>query len=351
MRILITGNMGYVGPAVVRHLRHAHPRAWIAGFDRGFFADCLTSTGERPESMLDEQRFGDVRDLTAKDLDGIDAIVHLAAISNDPMGKRFESVTDEINCRASINLATEAAKVGVTRFVFASSCSVYGAAADGLARKETDPLNPLTAYARSKIATEKALKQMNRRGMTVTCLRFATACGMSDRLRLDLVLNDFVACALSSGEISVLSDGTPWRPLIDVRDMARAIDWALTRDAETGGDFLAINVGAESWTFQIHELAEAVARAIPPTKVSINFAAAPDKRSYCVDFTLFKQYAPNHQPRVTLQESIGLLRDGLAAIHFKDKDFRQSRLIRLRVLEQLVATGQLSGDLRWTNAA
>ena len=165
---------------------------------------------------------------------------------------------------------------------------MYGYTQGG-ARKETDPTNPLTAYARSKIGTENALKQMDLGGMTVTSLRFATACGMSDRLRLDLVLNDFVACAVTSGEITVLSDGTPWRPLIDVEDMSRAIAWAVQRSAADGGHFLAVNVGRDEWNYQVKDLAAAVAAAVPGTKVSINTAAPPDKRSYKVDFSLFNR--------------------------------------------------------------
>jgi len=158
-------------------------------------------------------------------LRGVDAIVHLAAISNDPMGKTFEEVTDAINFRASVELARQAKAAGVRSFVFASSCSMYGMA-DDTPRKETSPLNPLTAYAKSKVSTETELQKLADKSFRVTCLRFATACGMSDRLRLDLVVNDFVACAVTSKNITILSDGTPWRPLIHVKDMARAFDWA-----------------------------------------------------------------------------------------------------------------------------
>jgi nucleoside-diphosphate-sugar epimerase len=234
----------------------------------------------------------------------------------------------------------------VRNFVFASSCSIYGFA-EGSPRRETDALNPLTAYARSKIATEEALRQMDLGGMTVTCLRFATACGMSDRLRLDLVLNDFVAGAIATGEISVLSDGTPWRPLIDVTDMARAIDWAIRRDPGNGGAFLAINAGSNSWNYQVSELAQAVADAIPGTRVSINRDAPPDKRSYRVDFELFRSLAPDHQPLMTLAESVGRIRDGLAAIGFADPDYRRSDRIRLQVLDRHMSAGRLSTDLRW----
>ena len=274
--------------------------------------------------------------------------MHLAAVSNDPMGNRFEAVTDAINHRASVAIAEAAAAAGVKTFVFASSCSVYGfAAADGRARAEGDVLNPLTAYARSKIATEESLRQIDLNGMTATSLRFATACGMSDRLRLDLVLNDFVACALSSGEITMLSDGTPWRPLIDVRDMARAIEWAIMRPAEIGGSFLAVNVGSNAWNYQVKDLANAVAASMPGTSVSINAAAPPDKRSYKVDFSLFRELAPQHQPLETLETSVAGLRDGLRAIDFSDRNFRQSQLIRLKVLERQMERNRLSDDLVW----
>ncbi len=226
MNILITGNMGYVGPEVVKYLRARHPDATLHGYDNAYFAHCLTGPIVLPERHLDEQFYGDVRDASL-DLSRYDAVVQLAAISNDPMGNRFQAVTMDINQNTTVSLARAAAAAGVKNFVFASSCSVYGIA-DGAARKETDPLNPVTAYAKSKIGAERELAEIDT-GMVVTCLRFATACGMSDRLRLDLVLNDFVACALGQGQITVLSDGSPWRPLIDVADMARAIDWAIDR--------------------------------------------------------------------------------------------------------------------------
>jgi nucleoside-diphosphate-sugar epimerase len=279
-------------------------------------------------------------------LAGADAVVQLAAVSNDPMGNKYEKVTEEINQRASVRLAELSRNVGVRNFVFASSCSMYGyAAAD--ARKETDPTNPLTAYARSKIGTENSLKQMDIGSMTVTSLRFATACGMSERLRLDLVLNDFVACAVTSGEITVLSDGTPWRPLIDVEDMSRAIAWAITRPASEGGQYLAINIGRDEWNYQVKELAQAVADAVPGTKVAVNTAAPPDKRSYQVDFSLFKAIAPKRIPKLSLGQSIARLRDGLKAMAFADRDFRNSGYIRLKTLEHHIAAGRLGSDLRW----
>jgi nucleoside-diphosphate-sugar epimerase len=347
MRILITGNMGYVGPVLVAHLRHCLPASQLIGFDSGLFASCVTASGALPERRLNTQHFGDMREFPEAILRGVDAVVHLAGVSNDPIGNRFENVTDEINRAASIRLAQMAAEAGVGRFVFASSCSVYGAA-EGDARKETDPLNPLTAYARSKVMTEQALEQMDARGMTITSLRFATACGMSDRLRLDLVLNDFVAAASMSGSIAVLSDGTPWRPLIDVRDMARAIEWAISRTPEKGGHTLIVNVGTSERNHRIRELAEAVAAELPGTSISINEAALPDARSYRVDFSLFEKLAPRHQPQCTLQDSIRSLIEGIRATGIRDQEFRNSAVgIRLNTVSALINAGLLDHDLRW----
>ena len=262
MRILVTGNMGYVGPIVVAHLREARPNAHLAGLDTGFFAHCLTGTNVLPERRLDCQWFGDVRRPPAEALEGVDAVVHLAGVSNDPIGTIYEEATLDVNHRATVELARAAREAGARSFVFASSCSVYGLAEEGL-RTEESETGPLTAYARSKLLAEDGLAELAGDGFAVTSLRFATACGMSDRLRLDLVLNDFVAGAYAFREITILSDGTPWRPLIHVRDMARAIDWALERPAEHGGAFLALNAGSDDWNYQIRQLADAVARDRP----------------------------------------------------------------------------------------
>ena len=344
MKILITGNMGYVGPEVVKYLRARHPDATLHGYDNAYFAHCLTGPVVLPERHLDEQFYGDVREVSL-DLTTYDAVVQLAAISNDPMGNRFQAVTLDINQNTTVSLAQAAAAAGVKNFVFASSCSVYGIA-DGAARKETDPLNPITAYAKSKIGAERELAEIETK-MVVTCLRFATACGMSDRLRLDLVLNDFVACALGQGQITVLSDGSPWRPLIDVADMARAIDWAIDRPASTGGRYLAINAGSDDRNYQVRDLANAVAKSVPGTGVSINTSAPVDSRSYKVDFALFRSLAPDHQPVVSLDQSIKNLIAGLKGMNFKDTDFRSSGLMRLKVLQDHIDSGRLNENLDW----
>lgn len=346
MRILITGNMGYIGPVLIPMLRQSIKGAYIVGYDSGYFAHCLTAAPVLPEVKVDCQYFGDIRNIPDEVLKGIDAVVHLAAVSNDPMGNKFEKVTEAINYEASVDLARRALENGARRFVFASSCSMYGFA-EGGPRKESDGLNPLTAYARSKVATEQALSSMDAGDATITCLRYSTACGMSDRLRLDLVLNDFVACAIASREISVLSDGTPWRPLIDVKDMSRSIEWALTRDPKEAGRYLAVNVGSDEWNYQVRDLAQAVAQAVPGTSVSINTSALPDKRSYRVDFSLYRQVAPNHQPQVTLAQAINELKEGMESMDFNDPNFRSSQFMRLKVLERHIESGRLSQELYW----
>ncbi|MEO5976153.1 MAG: SDR family oxidoreductase [Chryseolinea sp.] len=345
MKIVIFGNMGYVGPGVVSRLRSTYPTSTLIGYDTGFFASCLTDVDFLPERKLDHQFFGDIRNIPDYVLQGADAIVNLAAISNDPMGTKFEEVTLDVNHKSGIALAKRAKELGVKNFVFASSCSMYGAASDG-AKTEDSTLNPLTAYARSKVFTERDLQPLADKNFTVTCLRFATACGMSSRLRLDLVLNDFVACALSSKNITILSDGTPWRPLINVKDMAVAIDWAITRDKAIG-DFLAVNTGTDEWNYQVKELAEAVASVIPGVKVSVNTEAPPDLRSYRVNFGLYKKLAPNHQPQYNLLTTIKELRDGLEAMKFHDSDFRDSKLMRLKVLTSLMDKKELTTELKW----
>lgn len=346
MKILITGNMGYIGPILVNRLQASYPDAAIVGLDLGFFANCLTNSEILPECNIHMQYFHDVRKITDEQLTGIDAIVHLAAISNDPMGNTFEDVTLDVNYKAGIEMAKKAKKLGTRRFVFASSCSMYGSA-DDAAKTEDSQLNPLTAYARSKVATEEALKNLADDNFIVTCLRFSTACGMSHRLRLDLVLNDFVAAAVSSREITILSDGSPWRPLINVKDMARAIDWAISRDANNGGACLSVNVGSNDWNYQVKDLAEAVASVIQGVNVTINKDAMPDKRSYRVSFDLYKKLAPNHQPECTLEDTVRELQYGLESMGFKDSDFRNSNLIRLKVLNQLRSNGLLNENLEW----
>jgi nucleoside-diphosphate-sugar epimerase len=346
VKLLVTGNMGYVGPSVVERLRDSYPEATVIGLDTGFFAHCLTGAPAMPERNLDYQYFGDVRSTPAALLDGVKAVVHLAAISNDPIGNVYDEVTLAVNHEATIRLARQAKARGVRSFVFASSCSMYGVTEGGVA-SEQSPVNPLTPYARSKWLAERSLEELADDEFLVTSLRFGTACGMSDRLRLDLVLNDFVASAVACGGITILSDGTPWRPLIHVRDMARAIDWALTREA-ADGRFLCVNVGSDEWNYQIRDLAEEVAGAVSGADVALSATSAPDPRSYRVDFELYRALAPDHQPEVDLRSTVAELKKGLERIGFADRDFRSSRFVRLVVLQDLRNRGLVTEQLEWT---
>lgn len=342
MNVLIIGNLGYIGPMVSKHFRFVYPDCFLAGYDIGYFIQNNTYNGIAGDTLLNVQHFGDVRNFDASLLNGFDAVIYLAAISNDPMGNAYEIPTLDINCKAAIHIAQEAKKAGVTHFVFASSCSVYGFA-DSAPRTESSEVNPLTAYARSKVNAEKGLHPLADQNFRITCLRFATACGYSDRLRLDLVLNDFVASAIASKKISILSDGTPWRPLIHVKDMARAMDWAIQR--KEGGNFLVINTGTNIWNYQVKELAEAVQQLFADVEVDINTNAQPDKRSYKVSFDLYETLAPSHQPQVSLKEAVQDLKNGLQEIGFNDTNFRQSAMIRLKTIEKLIDHNILDKNL------
>jgi nucleoside-diphosphate-sugar epimerase len=342
-KVLIVGNLGYVGPEVVKILRKSNTPYHLSGYDVGYFVQNVTTNGLIGDCFLDCQYYGDARDLNEKLLEGIDAVVYLAAISNDPMGNVYEQPTLEINWHAAIRLAEKAKKKGVRSFVFASSCSVYGFA-DTAPRTEQSETNPLTAYARSKVSAEKDLRSFASEDFMVTCLRFATACGFSDRLRLDLVLNDFVASAIADKKITILSDGSPWRPLIHVQDMGRAIDWAINRS--NGDQFLIVNTGSNEWNYQVKDLAFAVRDYFGNVEVQINPNAQPDKRSYKVSFDLFKKLAPDHQPKVGLKDAIAGLKKGLEEIHFNDPNFRQSYLIRLKSLQKLISESIIDASLR-----
>lgn len=346
MKILIVGNLGYIGPSLVNQLRKSYPDGTLIGYDIGFFAHCLTNPMILPEVKLNQQIFGDIRKFPEELLNGVDAIVDLAAISNDPMGNKYEEVTLDINFRAAVKLAKMAKDNGVKSFVYASSCSMYGQADDS-PRKENDKLNPLTAYARSKVHSEEALEKLADDNFTVTCNRFATACGWTNRLRLDLVLNDFVAGALTQKHISILSDGTPWRPMINTKDMALAMDWSISRAASNGGSFLAVNTGSNEWNTNILSLAEATAQVIPGVKISTNPDAPPDKRSYRANFDLFKKLAPNHQPRENLISTVEDIRNNLVQMNFNDSNYRESQLIRLKVIGKLIDLGWLNENLEW----
>jgi len=346
VRILITGNTGYIGPVLVERLRREYPESYIIGYDSGFFAHMLTNAKCFPEVYVDEQHFGDIRNFPTDIMDGVDIVVHLAAISNDPIGNVFKTITEEINSTASVAIAEIAKRAGCQRFIFASSCSMYGATG-GNAKKESDTLDPLTTYAKSKVFMEKELSKLADNNFVVTNLRYSTACGMSPRLRLDLVLNDFVASALTTGKVEILSDGKPWRPLIDVKDMVTSMIWSIERDVDAESEIVSVNVGKNEWNYQVKDIANEVANVLGNVDVYISENSMPDKRSYKVDFTLYEKIAPNHQPSVGLAQSISELRDGLQEMGFADGKFRNSQYMRLKVLQKHIAEKRLDDNLFW----
>lgn len=345
-KIIITGNLGYVAPALIPQLREQYPAHKIVGLDTGFFEQYTTKQFAYNAQNVDEQIYSDVRDFSHEVFNDCDIVIHLAAISNDPMGEFFSNVTNEINLKASIAVAEKAKLAGVKRFVFASSCSVYGAADTESFVTESSRLNPVTTYAKSKISFEIELQRLSSSDFSVVCLRFATACGASERLRLDLVLNDFVYNALATGVINILSDGTPWRPLIDTQDMSRAMVWASCTEL-LNDNFFAINAGSSESNYQIKDLAYLVKEHIPTTEVKINPNASPDTRSYRVDFSQFEQLAGDFKPQISIKKSIEQLTESIRSLLAEDENFNFEGYKRLNILHHLIDDNQLDLDLRW----
>jgi len=345
-KILIIGNLGYVGSVLTSHLRKKYPHSYLIGFDIGYFSGCVFSPLEISDYLLDQQIYGDVRAINYDLLNGVDHVIYLAAISNDPMGNEYADATHQINALAAVEIAKESKLRGGRSFAFASSCSMYGAGGDQV-RAEESELQPLTPYAKSKVEAENLLKPIASNEFIITCLRFATACGASPRLRLDLVLNDFVVNALVNNRIEILSDGTPWRPLIAVEDMCEALDWASRRAAENGGNFLAINTGFNNWNYTVKDLAFLVRDALPGTEVSINPNAAVDKRSYKVSFKKYEQYSGKTQSRKFINQVIEEIIRSVSNSSLKEKEIRNSLFIRLVALSRLRENGQLSNKLTW----
>ena len=346
MKVLVTGNLGYIGPVLGKNLKTYFEQSTLIGLDTGLFLQCTTEKNRMGDTYYDKQYFLDIRDITKNELEGIDAVVSLAAVSNDPIGRDFEEATNQINFEANCRLARLCASQGVKKFVFASSCSMYGKASDK-AKTELDATDPLTAYAKSKIGVESELKaSKSLSNMKLIFLRFATACGTSDRLRLDLVLNDFVASAIKYGKISILSDGSPWRPLIDTSDMANAIIWSIDHNFENN-EPISINVGSNEWNFNIRDLAEAVAKNIPNTEIELNENAPKDNRSYKVDFSLFKSLSGDFYPKRTIDQTILELKNSISKIELPSDSFRRTQYIRLNHIKSLLSNEAINKDLRW----
>ena len=347
MRILVTGNLGYIGPELGKKIKKYYENSELVGLDNGLFLQCLTTNNRVGDSFYDKQIFMDVRDINDEILKDVDVVVSLAAVSNDPIGKDFEIATNQINFEANCKLANLCSKNGVKKFIFASSCSMYGDGGQN-AKKEDDNINPLTAYAKSKSGVEEFLKNsLIKQDLKCISLRFATACGISDRLRLDLVLNDFVASAVKYKKISILSDGSPLRPLIDVSDMANAILWSIQYQFKDKNSPISINVGSNEWNFNVLELAEYVSDIIKGTSIDINKDAAKDRRSYKVDFSLYKSLAGDFYPKQNIHTSIDQIAKLISEINLPESDFRESNFLRLNHLRNLVKLNSIDKLLKW----
>jgi nucleoside-diphosphate-sugar epimerase len=325
MRIFVTGHRGYIGCHLVDVLKqegHA-----VVGCDVGLFDGC----NWEPLAAPDVELAKDVRDVEARDLDGCDCVMHLAAISNDPMGDLDPQITFDINRDASIRLAGTAKQARVPRFLFAGSCSIYGKG-EKLDLDEGDPLNPLTAYAKSKIETERAVSELADANFSPAYLRNATAYGHSPMLRIDLVVNNLLASALSYGEIRIQSDGSPWRPLIHCRDIARAFT-AFARAPKEAIHDQAINVGGNAENYQVRDVGDQVQRLIPSAKVVYTGEVGADPRNYRVNFDKLARHLPDFRLQYNLASGMEELHRRMVEHGFGKKDFEGDQFVRLRTLK------------------
>jgi nucleoside-diphosphate-sugar epimerase len=339
MRVLVTGHNGYIGSVLVSVFAEAGHH--VVGLDNYLFERC--SIGDDGSPVAETTRL-DLRDVGPEHLEGIDAIVHLAALSNDPLGSLAPEVTYDINHRASVRLARLARDAGVGRFLYSSSCSIYGASGGDAAVDETAPMQPITPYARSKVLVEDDLHGLADADFSPVYLRNATAFGFSPRLRTDLVLNDLVAWAHLTGEVLVLSDGTPWRPIVHIEDISRAFLAALEAPRDAVHDE-AFNVGSATENYQVRDLADIVAETVRGSRIVITGQSGGDPRSYRVDFSKIGRRLPAFAPAWTARRGAEELLDAYRRYGLTKQDTTE-RFKRLAWLKRLQADGEVSETLR-----